>query len=732
MVHSADTGMNEDINVDNPFSLTPGENCWKKAKAKRVAVAVDGEAYFRAVREAILGARQSVFILGWDMHSRLKMVRDDAEHKYPIELGDLLDFVARKHKVNVYILTWDFSSIYTLERESRPTYVFNKKTHPRVQFHLDNHHPIGASQHQKVVVVDDSVAFSGGFDLSKWRWDSPEHAIEDPRRLDPDSKPYPPFHDIQMLVDGDAAKILGELARDRWRQATGRDAQPVKTGLSHVFDSDPWPNSLTPQIQDIEVGVARTLAEYHGRPAVQEVKQLYLDMISAAQNFIYIENQYLTSHKIQQALIASLQRPEGPEIIIVMPEKTGGWLEQHTMDVLRSRLVKKLQNADHKHRLRLYYPQLATKSDVSLMVHAKLMIVDDCLLRVASSNLSNRSMGLDSECDLVIQIASDSGAYFAIQNLRRSLICEHLGIKMDQLTESEERHKSLINAIESHQGGERTLQTLHTQVTPEVDQLVPESALIDPEQAYNPDYLVNHFVPNKDKPHTVKHFLKVAALLTILISLIAAWRWTPLNEWLSIENINNYIMLIQAQSITPWLVVLAFAMAATLAVPLTLLVVGVILGFGASYGFAYALSGALLSAILSYLIGQWAGHNLLRRYSGNRLHRISKKLSERGVLTIITMRIIPIAPFEVINVVAGASHIRLRDFILGSFIGFLPGMLAIALFTESVLRSIKEPSDSNLAWVLFWVMVIIVATIGLRKWLLKKSKQAENDKSETT
>ncbi len=77
------------------------------------------------------------------------------------------------------------------------------------------------------MVVDDRVGFSGGFDLSKWRWDTPEHAIDDARRKDPDGKPYPPFHDVQMVVDGDAAKALGQLARERWQRATGTQTAPL-------------------------------------------------------------------------------------------------------------------------------------------------------------------------------------------------------------------------------------------------------------------------------------------------------------------------------------------------------------------------------------------------------------------------------------------------------------------------------------------------------------------------
>ena len=203
--------------------LRIGHNCWRTEKAQRVAVAIDGACYFRALREAILGARQRVIIIGWDIHSRLQLIRKGVDDDYPTELGALLDFVASKRKIDVYVLSWDFAMIYLLERETFPLYSLNWKTHSRVHFHLDAAHPPGASQHQKIVVVDDGLGFCGGLDLSVWRWDTSEHTVEDKHRVDPDGKPYPPFHDLQMAVDGDAAAALADLARERWRRATGRN-----------------------------------------------------------------------------------------------------------------------------------------------------------------------------------------------------------------------------------------------------------------------------------------------------------------------------------------------------------------------------------------------------------------------------------------------------------------------------------------------------------------------------
>ena len=702
--------------------LQQGHNCWRRENARRVAIAIDGAAYFRAVREAILAARSSVFILGWDIHSKLKLVRDGEADGFPEELGALLDFVAQQRAVDVYVLSWDFAMIYLIEREPLPLYVLNWKTHSRVHFRMDDRHPVGASQHQKIVVVDDAVAFSGGLDLSKWRWDTPEHAIDDKRRVDPDGKSYPPFHDVQMLVDGDAAVALGELARERWQRATGEEIKV--RGTDHA--DAPWPPSLQPLMQNVPVAIARTLADYEGQQGVREVEHLYLDSIAAAERFIYIENQYLTAHCIAEALAQRLQQSDGPEVVIVMPEKTGGWLEQHTMDVLRSRLANQLREADRSQRLRLYYPQLSSSSDTSLMVHAKVMVIDDRLLRVASSNLSNRSMGLDCECDLAIEAEPGTDTAQAIAQFREQLVAEHLGVEPGTVSEAMQREKSLISTIESLHASERTLEPLDTAVDPEIDQLVPESALIDPERPMDAERFVTHFVPDEHKPHTARRVVMGILTFVTLLGMAAAWRWTALGDWLNINTLTRQAEMLDAHPATPLLVILGIALAASLAVPLTLLVVVAVLAFGALAGFFYSLAGAELSALLIYTVGQGMGRDLVRRYAGKRLNSVSKQLSRRGVLTIVTLRIVPVAPFVVINLVAGASHISFRDFALGTLVGLLPGLAAIAFFADGLVRSIRDPDIGSLAWLAAVVLIIAMAALWLRKWLRARQTSTES------
>src|SRR5687768_14222669 len=235
--------------------LVPGRNCWRIERCGRFAFLVDGEAYFTAVREAIARAKKSVFILGWDIDSRMRLVPGGANDGFPEELGDFLNEVVKKRReLRMYVLSWDFAMVFAMDREWLPMYKLDWRTHRRLSFRLDDKHPVGASHHQKIVVVDDALAFVGGLDLTHCRWDTPAHACDEKGRCDPDGKPYRPYHDVQVMVDGDAARALGELCRDRWQRVAVRPARRIDTAPAN----DPWPPHVTPEITDVDVAISRT------------------------------------------------------------------------------------------------------------------------------------------------------------------------------------------------------------------------------------------------------------------------------------------------------------------------------------------------------------------------------------------------------------------------------------------------------------------------------------------
>jgi uncharacterized membrane protein YdjX (TVP38/TMEM64 family) len=519
-----------------------------------------------------------------------------------------------------------------------------------------------------------------------------------------------------MIVDGDAAAALGSLVRDRWHNAADNNA----VGHCTDHENDVWPPAIQAVLKDVDIGIARTMPAYREQLEVREVERLYLDSIEAAEKFIYIENQYLSCHAIGDALSRSLQQEQGPEVIIVMPEKTGGWLEQHTMDVLRARLLQNLVGQDRHDRLRIYYVQLASDPPLSLMIHAKVMIIDDCFARVASSNLSNRSMGLDSECDLAVQSGETQNCGEAITRFRRQLLAEHLGVTINELAAAEEQQHSLIAAIETLCRNEPSLQPLSCEL-PEENDWVPESQLIDPEKPVEPDEFIDYVITPEQRTPAYRYAVRIGLLVLLLLAIAALWRWTSLSDWLDKDRVIAVAQFIKESSLTPLLVLSAFIAGSLAMVPVTLMIIASVTVFGAWWGAAYALVGAELAAISAFAIGHLMGREAISRIAGSRLNRVSRQLSERGVLTIISLRIIPVAPFTVINVIAGISEIRLRDFAIGSFIGSIPGILSIAFLADRIDASLHEQSAASLVTLVSVVLVIVVGLIGLRRWLRGKN-----------
>lgn len=460
--------------------LQPGRTCWRVERAARFAPIVDAASYFAHLRSALLRAQHSVLFVGWEFDTRIKLDPDHPIAGLPEELGPFLSaLVERRSSLSVRVLQWNLGILGTLARGTTPLYLLNWMRARRFQFRLDSAHPAGASHHQKIVVIDDVLAFCGGIDMTDDRWDTRAHADGDVRRVRPSGRAYAPFHDATVAVDGAAAAALGALARERWYRATGeRLTPPDRT------DHDPWPDTLTPVLCDVEVGIARTEPAYRGRRGVREIEQLYLAGIAAARRTLYVESQYFASRCIAEAMAARLGEPDGPEIVVVNPDRAMGWLEETAMGRGRSRVLAHLRSADRFGRFRIYRP--VTAAGQPIYVHAKVLIVDDRLLRIGSSNLNNRSMGLDTECDLAVeavpgQVTAQTTAG-AIIGLRDALLGEHLGVAPDDIARTLARTGSLIAAIEAHRRDcGRTLVPLEVSAAGTMQPL-SEGELLDPEQ----------------------------------------------------------------------------------------------------------------------------------------------------------------------------------------------------------------------------------------------------------
>ncbi|HRO14793.1 MAG TPA: phospholipase D-like domain-containing protein [Paracoccus sp. (in: a-proteobacteria)] len=461
------------------LSFTPGRNCWRVAPADRLALIVDGQAYFRALRRTLVSARHLVVMIGWDFDFEIEMLpgESDAEGNaldgLPNQVGPFLEaLVDRCPDLDIYLLKWSGGALIAPGR-AIPAFRIKLMSPEQIHLAFDGRHPIGACHHQKIVVVDDAIAFCGGLDLTEGRWDTPGHRSGDPRRRLRSGEIAQPWHDAAAMMTGPAAAALGELARARWLRANDAPLpEPVPAA------ADLWPSGAAVDFRDVPVAISRTEPPERDTPAVAEIERLYLDAIAAARDCIYIESQYFASDSITRAMAARLSEPEGPEIVVVNPEAAQGALEDAAMHVTRSTMMLALQARDRFRRFRMVSPVNAAGEPI--YVHAKLMIVDDMFLRVGSSNIDRRSMGFDTEADVAL-LARRPADRARIRDIRANLLAEHLGASVEAVNAAIEAEGGVIAAIDRlNPEGPRRLEVLIPRSPGPLARLLSRSRFFDP------------------------------------------------------------------------------------------------------------------------------------------------------------------------------------------------------------------------------------------------------------
>lgn len=476
----------KDNHDDSGVAIIEAEqpSVWRYAMARRARLIIDGDDYFDAMREAMLGARQRIFLIFWDFDSRVLLPtgrrwwQSGRKERYPARLGSfILWLVRRNRRLDVRILKWRLSLFRSLFRGTMMFDLVRWFINKRIDFKFDASHPIGCSHHQKIVVIDDVFAACGGIDMTSSRWDTSEHLPKDPRRRKPTGRLYGPWHDVALLMEGDVSAALGDLGRERWEAAGGDPLDACKPQCE-----SPWPEPIEAEFRNVEIGIARTRAAWGPYSQVTEVEELFLQQIRRAKRFIYAETQYFASRAIAEVICERLLEDDPPEIIIVSSLTAEGWLEQVAMDTARVQLVETLRQADHAGRLRIYTP--FASDGTPIYVHSKLMIVDDEILRVGSANMNNRSMGLDSECDVFIDTSRPCNADVGptITSLRIRLLAEHCGVREEVILRELERHGSMAAAVDSLVPVGKYLAILPLKHLSEAERALGASAWLDPER----------------------------------------------------------------------------------------------------------------------------------------------------------------------------------------------------------------------------------------------------------
>ncbi|MFC0203827.1 phospholipase D-like domain-containing protein [Novosphingobium soli] len=456
--------------------------------ARRAHLVIDAADYFEVIREAMEQARQRIFLIGWDFDSRILLStgrrwwQGGRKRNFPARLGAYMVWLVKKNpELEILLLKWNFAIVKYLFRGTMLVDLVRWALRRQINFKFDSAHPVGCSHHQKIVVIDDMVAACGGIDMTSDRWDTPEHLPHDRRRRRPSGRLYGPWHDVTMMMEGEVALALGELGRDRWKAAGGAEMQPCRPQAE-----SPWPQGLTAEFRNVEVGIARTRAEYGGCEQVSEIEQLFIAQIRRARRFVYAETQYFASRAIAEAVCERLMEDDPPEFFIVNPRTADGWLEQVAMDLARVELVETLQAADRHGRFAIFNPVAADGTPI--YVHAKLTIVDDEILRVGSANMNNRSMGLDSECDVFIDSTRpvNTGVEPEITKIRLRLLAEHCGVAEEEIAAGIERHGSMIAMVAAFNAQgypeHKHLEPLPLPDLSEAERALAGSGVLDPER----------------------------------------------------------------------------------------------------------------------------------------------------------------------------------------------------------------------------------------------------------
>jgi phosphatidylserine/phosphatidylglycerophosphate/cardiolipin synthase-like enzyme len=248
-----------------------------------------------------------------------------------------------------------------------------------------------------------------------------------------------------MVVDGEAARALGDLARERWRRGAGDVVAPPEDA-----GGDPWPDHVPPALTDVEIGIARTVPAWKRQPEVDEIRRLTLASIAKAKDTIYLENQYFTSPLVTEALAARLGEPDGPQVVLVSTGHAPSWFDHLTMDRARGAMIWRLRAADIFGRFRAFWP--ATAHGKTVIVHSKTSVFDDRIARVGSANLNNRSGGFDTECELAIDLgeatAGNEDARRTIAAFRDRLVGHFMGLTGDAVAKASLDHGGLVGAID--------------------------------------------------------------------------------------------------------------------------------------------------------------------------------------------------------------------------------------------------------------------------------------------
>ncbi|MDR5898203.1 TVP38/TMEM64 family protein [Halomonas vilamensis] len=215
-------------------------------------------------------------------------------------------------------------------------------------------------------------------------------------------------------------------------------------------------------------------------------------------------------------------------------------------------------------------------------------------------------------------------------------------------------------------------------------------------------------------------------LLTALIAFGLLWQWLAMQDVLTANNLKQWIAQSPQWRDSPWLflaIIGIYVSSLLVMFPLSILVAVTGLVFGPTWGFIYATLGTLSSSVVSYWVGQRLGREALMTYGGRHLKGMSRYLASRGIRTMTVINLLPLAPFTLTNMMAGAFHLRFRDYMFGSILGIVPGLAAVTLLGSQLGALVTATDRGELLWSMAGLTAGIALLVALRQYSRHKTKR---------
>jgi phospholipase D1/2 len=214
-----------------------------------------------------------------------------------------------------------------------------------------------------------------------------------------------------------------------------------------------------------------------------------------------------------------------------------------------------------------------------------------------------------------------------------------------------------------------------------------------------------------------RQILLAVAILVILFAAAAAWKWTPLADQIDIRKITGWVFSLRNNPARPLIILGGYIVGSLLLVPVTALILATALIFGPLLGSAYSFAGCFLGAAVTYAVGYFLGRDFVQQIIGPKWKRVEQKIAQAGIIAVATMRLLPVAPFTIVNVISGAFRVPLRDYVIGTLLGMAPGIVLINLFAHQFESAVRNPGVGSYTLLIALGAVSVLGTLWLRRKL---------------